>query len=358
MTADAVGGVWTWALDLARALAEDGARCHLALAGPPPSPDQRAEIAAVPGLVLEDCDLPLDWTCDGPGPVLAAGGRLAELVRRLVPDALILAQPTLAAAGPLPCPTLAVAHGCIGTWWTAVRAGQPLPERYRWLHELNGRGLRAADRVVAPTRAHAEAITREYGLQRPAAHVHNGRAPLPLPPATGAAPFALTVGRLWDQAKNLPVLDAAAARLSVPFLALGPLIGENGERLMVRHLEAEGRATPARLAALLAEHPVFASSARFEPFGLAVLEAAQAGCPLVLSDVGSFRELWEDAATFLHADDADGFAREIGRLLADPDARAATGAAAAGRAGRYTPEKMARGYRDLLSEVTMEAEVA
>jgi hypothetical protein len=35
-----------------------------------------------------------------------------------------------------------------------------------------------------------------------------------------------------------------------------------------------------------------------EPFGLAVLEAAQAGCPLVLSDLPGFRELWDGAALF------------------------------------------------------------
>ena len=45
--------------------------------------------------------------------------------------------------------------------------------------------------------------------------------------------------------------------------------------------------------------------ARYEPFGLAVLEAAQAGMRLVLSDIPSFRELWDGAATFVASRRAD-----------------------------------------------------
>jgi glycosyltransferase involved in cell wall biosynthesis len=43
---------------------------------------------------------------------------------------------------------------------------------------------------------------------------------------------------------------------------------------------------------------ILASPAVYEPFGLTVLEAAAAGCALVLSDIQSFRELWDGAALF------------------------------------------------------------
>ena len=102
-----------------------------------------------------------------------------------------------------------------------------------------------------------------------------------------------------------------------------------------------------------------AGAARFEPFGLAVLEAAQAGCPLVLSDLSTFRELWDGAATFVAPGDAQGFADAIAALLADPACHAAQGEAARRRAARYTPaamaEQMAEIYRDALSRRTQAA---
>ena len=52
MTADCVGGVWTYALDLARALSARGVSVALATMGRPPSGAQRAEAGSVPGLSL------------------------------------------------------------------------------------------------------------------------------------------------------------------------------------------------------------------------------------------------------------------------------------------------------------------
>ena len=53
--------------------------------------------------------------------------------------------------------------------------------------------------------------------------------------------------------------------------------------------------------AILPTRPIFVSVSRYEPFGLAVLEAAHAGCALVLSDIPTFRELWQGAASFVIA---------------------------------------------------------
>ena len=85
---------------------------------------------------------------------------------------------------------------------------------------------------------------------------------------------------------------------------------------------------------------VFASLARYEPFGLGVLEAAQAGCALVLSDIPSFRELWRGAAIFVRPDDTAEAAAVMDALLADPDEARRLGALAAERAAACTVEAM------------------
>ena len=101
----------------------------------------------------------------------------------------------------------------------------------------------------------------------------------------------------------------------------------------------------------LARRPVFVSAAVYETFGLAALEAAQAGCALVLSDIPTYRELWDDAAIFVPARDAAGFAAAIDRLIADPELREAMAAAARVRARRYTVEAMAAGIAGIYAEL-------
>ncbi|WP_207101102.1 glycosyltransferase [Paracoccus shandongensis] len=347
MTTDAVGGVWHYALELAAALDAD---VVLAVLGPAPDPDQRMAAEAA-GVRLVDTGLPLDWLSDGPAPVLAAADALARLARDMGADLVHLNAPALAVAR-FDMPVVAVNHGCLGTWWDAARGGA-VDAGLAWLPDLVGQGLRAADRVLTPTRAYAEATARHYGLPLPLA-VHNGRTALPLPDAQ-PFPGALTVGRLWDEAKDTATLDAAAALLDAPFVAIGATRAPHGATVAPQHLQATGPLPPEIVGHWLARRPVFASAARFEPFGLAVLEAAQAGCPLVLSDIPTFRELWDGAATFVTPGDAQGFADAIAAALADP----AQGQAARRRAARYTPAATAAAmteiYRDALSRRTQAA---
>jgi glycosyltransferase involved in cell wall biosynthesis len=155
--------------------------------------------------------------------------------------------------------------------------------------------------------------------------------------------FVFTAGRLWDEGKNAAALDRAAARLSVPVLAAGPTEGPNGARITLGRIRPLGPLSPADVAQHLAAKPVFVSPARYEPFGLAVLEAAQAGCALVLSDIPTFRELWEGAAVFVAPDDDAALAGAIESVIADPALRRDLGVAAAERARRYSVESMVEG---------------
>jgi len=342
MTADAVGGVWQYATDLAAALLPLGIETTLALIGPAP-----AGLAPPAGVQLVATGLPLDWLADGPEAVRDAGHAVAAMARGF--DLVQLNTPTLGLAA-YPVPVLAVAHGCLGTWWEAVE-GTPVPAAMAWQVALARDGFHTADLVVAPTAAFAAEVQRRYALPALPVAVHNGRTPLVTGAPAAAHDVAFTAGRLWDRAKNVGVLDAAAARLSIPFVAAGPLAGPQGEAAAPRHLHTLGRIDEAKLAEQLRARPVFATSALFEPFGLAVLEAAQTGCPLVLSDIATFRELWDGAALFVPADDAAGFAAAIGQVIGDAGLRDRLGAAAAERAARYTPAAcaaaMAAFYRRL-----------
>jgi glycosyltransferase involved in cell wall biosynthesis len=352
ITADAVGGVWQYATDLACALPALGFEPTVAVLGPEPSAAQRAALDEA-GIPLIEMGLPLDWLCGGPVPVREAGKALGALVRERGFDLVHCNMPTLAASGAFDVPVVAVAHGCLATWWDAAN-GTTLPPDFRWQRTLTEQGFRTASRVVAPTAAFAAVIQSTYGLADLPMPVHNGRRPLTLS-AEAATDAVFTAGRLWDQVKQTRLLDRVAARLSVPFHAAGALVGPHGEQVPIDHLHPLGLLGEAELAGWLAKRPIFVSAARFEPFGLAVLEAAAAGCPLILADLPTFRELWDGAATFVSPEDEDGFVAAIEALRADPAARAAMGAAAQQRAERYTPAAVARDmaalYASLLAPV-------
>ena len=351
MTTDAVGGVWQYSCDLACELAGQGHRITLAVMGPSPSTAQRSALTAPPRIRLVETGLPLDWLCDGPAPVEAAARWLAAMARDEGCDVVHCNMPSLAGAADWPVPLVAVAHGCVSTWWEAAKR-VPLDPQFGWHRDMTLRGFEAADAVVAPSRSYADTVARYYGLPRKPRVVLNGRRALASgTPAEQPLHGALTVGRLWDPCKNAALLDKVARGLGAPFLAAGALRGPHGEEVVLRHLAGLGEIGSDQLASLLAQQPVFVSAASFEPFGLAVLEAAAAGCALVLSDIPTFRELWGGAALFVPQDDAAGFETAIRTLLDDGELRQRAGLAAKVHARRYTPTATAGAIAGIYDEV-------
>ncbi len=339
MTADAVGGVWQYALDLAAGLGPYGVQTTLAVLGPSCSAEQRAEAKAVEGLSVVETGLPLDWLADAAAQVIEAGAQIAALADRVGADLVQLNQPALAARAAFVMPVVVASHSCLLTWWDAVEGGIP-PEDFAWRARLHMEGLQAAQAVVCPSVAFATATQRAYGLAQPPRAVLNGRR-VAAPPPAAMHDFAFTAGRLWDRGKDLAALDRAAARLGIPVKAAGSLKGPNGEQIDLAHVHAIGQVGADAIAGCLAARPVFVSTARYEPFGLAVLEAAAAGCALVLSDIPTFREIWGDAATFVAPGDDRGFAEAVTTFIGDTRLRLELGERARDRAARFTPARMA-----------------
>lgn len=339
ITADAVGGVWQYSTDLARGLSKLGIDTVIAVTGPPPSRAQTEAAGAIKGAALIETGMPLDWLADSRASVKRIGEAVARLADRHRADVVQLNAPALAAEAKFARPVVAVAHSCIATWWSAVKE-EKLAGDYRWRAELTGRGLAAADIIVAPTEAFAEATRQAYALKRRPVTVHNGRSALPL--AKGAQhDCAFTAGRLWDKGKNVATLDRAASMLPIPLHAAGPTRGPSGDMIELRHAHGLGTLDERQIARWLAARPVFVSAALYEPFGLAVLEAAAAECPLVLSDIPTFRELWHGVAAFVDPLDSARFAETVSLIVRDDFARAEMGRAARERAARFTVDAMA-----------------
>lgn len=94
-------------------------------------------------------------------------------------------------------------------------------------------------------------------------------------------------------------------------------------------------------------------SSRHEAQGMAVLEAAALGIPLVGTGVGVLPELAPDAAVSVPARDHDAMAEAAAQLLGDPDRLAGTGEAARRRVeSEFELGRAARRFRDIYSEIT------
>jgi glycosyltransferase involved in cell wall biosynthesis len=105
----------------------------------------------------------------------------------------------------------------------------------------------------------------------------------------------------------------------VQIVGAGQAPGTHGGRFTVSNARAGVDLRPPlddnQIAATLARAAVYAAPSRYEPFGLAPLEAALSGCALVLSDISPFRELWEDSAVFFANNDAHDLQRVLALLV-------------------------------------------
>lgn len=183
--------------------------------------------------------------------------------------------------------------------------------------------------------------------------IPNGRDPAQFTSAAAKEPFVLSVGRLWDDAKNAAALVAIAPRIAWPVRVAGSTAAPDGGERMLPNVESLGCCSRCGLADQYARASIYALPARYEPFGLSALEAALSGCALVLGDIPSLREIWEGAALFVPPNDHEALREAIAELIDDPSLRQWLGVRARMRGSEFTVERMAGGYLDVYRELLL-----
>jgi len=342
MTADPIGGVWSYALELARGLAGFGVQVSLATMGQPLSQDQRREVADERNLTLYESFYRLEWMEEPWEDLQRSGEWLLALEAELRPD-LVHLNGYVHASLPWQSPCLVVAHSCMLSWWQAVRRDE-MPAAYEQYHKRVLEGLTAADLVVAPTAAMLAAVEKLY-LPLPNARViHNARGRTSFRPGKKEE-FILSVGRLWDDAKNISALARTAYDLPWPVYVAGEQKHPSGGgSASIDGVNRLGFLDPESLAPWYAAASVYALPARYEPFGLTVLEAALSGCALVLGDIPSLRELWDGAAVFVDPDQVEELQDELCALCANRERLVTMGEKALERSRSFSASKMTSSY--------------
>jgi glycosyltransferase involved in cell wall biosynthesis len=327
-----------------------------------PLPDQIAWMDHLHGLEYLPTAFRLEWMQEAEEDLADSSGFLARLIRELRPDLLHLNQ---FCYGDLPVdvPRVVMAHGDLITWTQAVQDRTTRSSRpTKWYRDTVCRGIAGADAVVAPSSWMLDRISTCYGRPNRAEVIYPGRNPIFFNPYVSKDDCVLAVGRLVDSSKQVFLLTQQTH--PIPVCIVGSEQTVPAPRVPIRadvkvttdqtSVAIRGPQTEAQLRALYSRASIFAATARYEPLGMPVLEAAFSRCAIVANDIPSFRETWGDAALYFRTNDAESLAENIRQLNADRPMRRAYAELAYTRAReRFTTKRMIddclRLYRSLVS---------
>ncbi|ABS28468.1 glycosyltransferase family 4 protein [Anaeromyxobacter sp. Fw109-5] len=203
----------------------------------------------------------------------------------------------------------------------------------RALRAVAAAGLGRIDAAIAVSRA-AKAFSRAIYRGRTAV-IPNGvdlsrfsTAPTRGRARAPGAPRVLFVGRFGEPRKGLSVLlDAVALLRAQGRLVEVDVVGDGAPERFRRRAERlgvffRGRLSDAALARAYAAADLFcAPSLGGESFGMVLVEAMAAGCPVVASDLPGYAEAARGAALLTPAGDPGALAVAIWRAVADPELR-------------------------------------
>ena len=327
VTADTLSGVWTYARELVTGLVSRGVRVTLVSMGEIPLPEQTSWMDNLHGLEYRPTAFRLDWMQEAEEDLKDSSAYLTALTHELKPDLLHLNHLCYGSL-PVKVPRVAVAHGDLISWWKAVHGHSPKESRWLdWYREVVTRGLAKASAVVSPSRWMLESLRTCYIRPKMDTVIYNGRNPIFFNPYVSKDDSVLAVGRLWDAGKQVSLLTQHTHPLPVCIVGTDspvqapklPIRADVKYSADVACVALKGPQTEAQLRNLYSRASVFAATSRYEPFGMATVEAALSRCVIVANDIPSYRELWDDAALYFHANDAASLAHTIRRLSEERD---------------------------------------
>ena len=369
VTADSLSGSWTYARELVTGLVTRGVRVTLVSFGEIPMPEQTSWMDHLHGLDYRPTAFRLEWMQEAEEDLAESSAFLAALVRELRPDILHLNQFCYGNLA-VDVPRVVMAHGDLITWKNAVHGyavndrmmndrmmnDRMMNQRVRrpdrsldWYRRTVADGLAAADAVVAPSAWMLERISVCYGRPRRAEVIYPGRNPIFFNPYVSKDDCVLAVGRLVDASKQVFLLTQQP--YSMPVCIVGAEHTVPVPRIPIRadvkvdteqnSVAIRGPQTEAQLRALYSRAAIYAATARYEPLGMAALEAAFSRCAIVANDIPSFREIWGDSALYFRTNDGASLADKIRLLNNDRPMRRAYAEMAYTRAReRFTTKRM------------------
>ncbi len=360
VTSDTFSGVWTQTRELVSGLVTHGAQVTLVSFGEIPLPQQTAWMQSLHGLEYHPTAFRLDWMQEGEQDFYAAQKYLCEIVRDTRPDFLHLNQLSFGAM-PVRTPRLVVANGDLITWWLTIHGREPAQSEWLdWYRATIIAGMRRAEAVVTTTRWMAEMLRVAYCDEFTGHVVAPGRNPIYFNPFVTKEDSVLAIGRLWDTGKQVSLLTHHAHALPVCIVGADttipapslPIRADVRVSTREHEISVKGAQTEPQMRALYSKSTIFAATSRYEPLGLASVEAAFSRCALVANDTAVYRELWGDAALYFERNSAESLTEVLERLSREVELGRLYGTRAYNRAReRFTARRMVDDYMRLYRQL-------
>ncbi len=348
MTADTVGGVWTYSMELCKALAPHNVQVALVTTGARLAPWQWDEVIALSNVKVYETDYLLEWMENPWRDIDESGDYLLQLENDLQPDIIHL---NCYAYGSLAwkAPVVMVAHSDVYSWFISVKNDDPPAEWNEYFFRVKS-GLEKATLVVAPSSAMMDFVTNIYAPQTNKQVIYNARQPQLFSRAQKQETI-FSMGRIWDEAKNVKLLVQAAKNINYPIKIAGEAAFEhNVTDVYNPHVEYLGKLNSTDISKALSTASIYVLPAKYEPFGLSALEAALSGCALVLGDIPSLREVWQDNAVYVPTDNEEALADCINNLMSNKMLLEEYASKAFAHAQQFTPAAMARQYMQVYQQ--------
>jgi len=363
MTTDTVGGVWTYTQELVGGLVRQGIRVTLVSMGGLPKAEQTAWMEGLWSLNYLPTTFRLEWMQNSEQDVAESREYLEAIIREVRPDALHFNQYCYGALAP-GLPRIVVAHSDLVSWWVAVHGEQPSDSHWmRWYRDIVSSGLSFADVVVAPSQWMLDSILTHYTRPRFGTVIHNGRDPALFASDVRKEDRVLSVGRAWDAGKQVSLL--LELDQSTPVFIVGSQTepgctnARQGREAIRPEISWLGEQSQKQLRDLYGSASIYAATSRYEPFGLAPVEAAFSRCALIANDISSLRELWGESALYFRQNDGKDLARSIRQLTSDHQLRHRYADAAYERACKnFTADRMIEKYKYLYLRMTSAEQAA
>ena len=345
MTTDTVGGVWTYTLELCKALQEEPISIYLAAMGGLPDENQENQVRQLPNVTLYKSKYKLEWMQDPWDDLRKAKKWITSIYHTVIPD-IVHFNNYAQLENFWQAPIITVYHSCVETWWQAVK-GTTAPSSWKRYMELVRDSLNASDVVVSPTRALLQKASEAHYNTTPSQVIANGHDPVSTKEIKKEKIIFCT-GRIWDEAKNLQSLCNIAAALPWPVYVAGDDINPNtGEKAILDNVYFLGKLSAKDTLDWMRRASIFVSPTKYEPFGLAILEAALAGCALTISKLDTLEEVWEENAVFFDPDHPRETLQAIMQLIKYPRYLTKMAQKAQYHAQQYSGYEMGRNYLKL-----------
>lgn len=345
MTTDTVGGVWNYSVELCKALQQYDVEIHLTAMGAWPSKEQREEISVFENVILYKSDFKMEWMQDPWEDVEKSRKWINCIYHTIQPDIIHLNNYAQIEED-WTCPVVTVFHSCVTTWWQAVK-GTTLPSSWDTYSEIVKHSLNSADMVVSPTQSIIERAKKVYEISAPTKVIYNGKD-IDFPETVEKEEFLLCTGRVWDEGKNLALLSQIAKKLPWPVYVAGNNINPStGKVCAVENVQFLGKLEPEELKHWMQRAAIFVSPTKYEPFGLAILEAAKAGCALALSNIDTLQELWHGNAVFFDPTNEREAKKVVVELIKDEEFRKGMANKSKKAAEAYGSKKMSAEYYEM-----------